>query len=145
MAFVVGVFIMRTALLLKEAVADNEHWHTMALKMKLSGWGSVSISGSELECFWLASSGFAPSLSISLPPYPTQPPLPPYTPFTDIFSSAVLLRCVVRAISWGCLKISMDFSLLTWPHFLFSCLAASPVPPGQVQPVVYYTDNDVIP
>lgn len=32
-------------------MADNAHWHTMAFKMKLSGGGSVSITGSELECF----------------------------------------------------------------------------------------------
>lgn len=96
----------------------------MALKLKLSGWGSVSISGRELEYFWLVSSGFSPSLSSSLPSYPNHHHHPP-PPQTDIFSSAVSLHCVLQAISWGCLSVSVDFSLSAWPLFFFSRLAAA--------------------
>lgn len=69
--------------------------------MNVSGWGSVPITGRELECFWVVSSGFSQHRSF---------PLSPCSPQTDIFTSAVSLHCIAESISCGCLN-SLTFFL----------------------------------
>lgn len=80
--------------------------------------GSVSISGRELEYFWLVSSSF--SLSIFLPLA---------TPFTDahiLICSLIALCCASYSLSSARLKISEDFFLWTRPRslFLHACLSS---------------------
>lgn len=99
MVFAVGVFSMRTVLLLKQAAAGPQ-W--------LWKWNCQT----EVVCRSLVE-----SLSISDWPHLVSPPLylslchPTLPSLTDIFSSTVLLHCVVQAISWSFLKHSMEFSL----------------------------------
>lgn len=114
-----GVSLWEKCCCSKKLVADNAHWHTMALEMELSGWGSVSITGSELECFWLASSGFLPSLY-----------LPPSTPLLSQTHSHLQSPCIVlcKLYTEACPSwlFSLELSL-----FLLGCLS------GHVQPLFF--------